>query len=345
MADRKDPTPAEAVAAYAADAAQARSSRREFLGYLAFEGLGSRIGIELSIAVTFYTFALHLLPWDAWGTRSDLRGLISWFGSCIVIMAIDHRLFYRPAEIFRLVCQLDCRGAYESAMRLLNQLSPYGNSPVPCPKWIFHLKRSEILSHLGRPDLCEEELHAAKEAGAPALQLALASTGMLRSSGCFEKAAEALATARGIHGDSSLMTLEEALLVFDQHAEPRKARKLFEKVLTMPNQLHYSGETTRVIARGFLDATRLWTGEAEEALAGLSDAIRSAELAAASIESLNPMLASLMLERSLYLATHQEPQPAVQDLKRAVSICSHPAVKKRALEIKDELEWRYHLKT
>ena len=318
---------------------------KSFAGYLAFDGLGARIGLELSISVILYSAAITFLPLESMGIRRDWHGLIAWFGSCFVVMLFDHFLFSRPAAIFRLVCQLDCRGAYEGAIRLLNQLSPYSSAPVPCPKWIFHLNRSEILSHFGRPDLSEIELEAAEESGAPPLHLVLASIGLIRSRGDFEVAASALESARAVHGDLALLKLEEALLVFEQHSEPRQARRLFERVLSMPNQLHFSGETTRVLARGYLAATRLWTGEAEEALAGLSDSIRSVEAAASIIESLNPILATLMLERSFYLATHQEPHPAVQDLKRAIALCAHPAQQKRALEIKEELEWRYQLKT
>lgn len=321
-----------------------KSRLRQFAGYLTFEGLGSRIGIELSISVLLYSGAILFFPWEAVGVRLEWRGLCAWFSSCALVMIFDHRLFSRPAAIFHLVCQLDCRGAYEPAIKLLDQLSPYGGSEVPCPNWIFHLKRSEILSHLGRPDLSAVELDLARESGAPSLQLALAAITQQRCSGCFDQAAEQLAAARGVHGDLALLALEEALLVFEQHAEPRKARKLFERVLMLPNQLHFSGETTKVIAHGYLDATRLWTGEAEEALAGLSDAIRSVEATASIIESLNPILASLMLERSFYLATHQEPLPAVQDLKKALALCSFPPQRKRALEIKDELEWRYQMK-
>lgn len=339
-------TPQEAVALFAAATPRTKPSHlSRFLGYLAFEGLGARIGIELSMSVVLYTLALTAGPWETLGTKEEWRGLLCWFGASIFVMWLDHLLFSHPATTFKLVCQLDCRGAYEAALRLLNQLSPYSEVTVPCPIWIFHLKRGEILSHLGRPDLSEAELEAARDSGAPPLQLALAAIGMLRSSGCFDKAATELESARNIHGDSPLLTLEEAMLVFDQHSDPRRARKLFEAVLSEPNRLHYSGETTRVIARSFLDATRLWTGEAEEALAGLSDAIKSVEATALIIESLNPLLASLMLERSFYLATHQEPHPAVLDLKRAVALCAHPTVQKRALEVKDELEWRYKLKT
>lgn len=311
------------------------------LSTLAFKAFGLRIGIEifLCIAIHITMFAIaaafvtpQVLPWI---------NLNLWFLACIVVAVTDHIIIAKPVITFRRTWAEELKERYDSALSLLESVGPSSLGWVRCPESLYFIRRAQILTHAGKTEDAAADLVLAELAGTPQLQIALARAELKKQVGDKIGAHKELVSASEQLGKNGALQLEEALLVFEERKNPREAKRAFESVLKLPPVFHPVGESTHNLARGFLEASRLWTGEAEEALEGLNEAIGNLQAAAIFIESLRPMFASLLLERAYYHTTHKEPTQALLDLNGASFLCAFPAVKRRAEEVREEYAYRF----
>jgi len=315
------------------------------LTYLAFEGHAIRIGLELTLSVFLFKTLELLFPWSIFSIAPEWRPIWAWFSSCIIVIIIDQVLLCRSVYIFRRAYQVALAGAYESALLILDQIAPSTDVLVRCPRPHFHILRAEILTLSEMFRAAERELQLAYDAGAKGEQVAIARSRIYRAEHLeesFAKAQHELDSAEQTFGETAIIELERGLLLLEEHKDLWEAKRKFRKVCEMPDEVHYSGDTTSQLARASLEATRLWTGEAEEGLDGLNLAIERLRSLASYIDTLRPLLALLHLERSLYLVTHKEPELGCFDLRMGLALCNTPVVRKKADKIQEELGWRYN---
>lgn len=314
------------------------------LTYLAFEGHAVRVGLEVTFSILFFKVLQVFLPWHLTGIPSDWQPIWAWFGACLTAIAIDQAVLCRSVYTFRRAYQVALAGAYESALLILDQIAPSADVLVRCPKRHFHLLRAEILTLSEMFRAAECELQFAYEAGAKGEQVAIARSRIFRAEHLdesFNKAQSELDSAQDRFGATAVLELERGMLLLEEHRDLWEAKRRFRKVCEMPDEVHYSGDTTSQIAQASLEATRLWTGEAEEGLNGLNMAIERLRSLASYVDTLRPLLALLHLERSLYLVTHKEPELGCFDLRMGLAICNTPVLRKKADKIQEELGWRY----
>ncbi len=318
----------------------------EALTYLAFQGHGIRIGIELALCVVFYTVFNALLNWLQPVSAENWHGLVSWFSACTFVITLDQFFLCRPVYIFRTAYQLSLAGAHDEALATAELIAPEKHVLVRCPAHYFHLLRAEILTAAETIGAAEREIQLAELAGADPEQIAVARSRLYRredGADAYNRAMEALESAERMHGECAVITLEKGLLQLEARHDLWSAKRTLRLATEMVDQPHFIGDFTSNIARAGLDATRLWTGEAEEGLLGLSRAIDRLRSLAMHIDTLRPLLAWLLLERAHYLATHSEPEAACVDLRIGLTLCNNPAHRQRAEQVHDELEWRYHI--
>ncbi|MFN8391892.1 MAG: hypothetical protein U0136_16500 [Bdellovibrionota bacterium] len=321
----------------------------DFLTYLAFEGHTVRVGLELTSCVVMFQILELVFPWTFFGVAAEWKSVWSWFTACILVILFDQLCLCRAVYTFRKVYQLSLAGAYEAALALLEKIAPERKLLVRCPATMFHLVRAEILAQAETFRSAERELELAEEAGAKGELISIMRSRLYllenaeNAENAFSKAQETIQEAKEEFGDTSVLCLEEALLMLEQHSDLWEAKRALKRVCSMPDQLHYSGDTTSQIARAGLEATRLWTGEAEEGLNGLNVAIERLRSMALYLDTLRPILALLHLERSLYLATHKEPELAGFDLRMGLALCNYPHIRKKAMKVQEELAWRHKI--
>jgi len=324
----------------------AKENSPNFLTYLAFEGHGIRIGLELTLSVLLFEFINFAFPWSRLNVPISWAPIFSWFSACLLVLFFDQLVLTRAVHIVRRAYQLGLAGAYESAFAALEEIAPERDSLIKCPKALFHLLRAEILTLAENFRSAELELDLAERAGAKAEQIAIARSKVLRSEhseDAFEKAQTELNDAGRKLGETAILELEKGLLCLEEHKDLWEAKKTFKKVCSMPEEVHYVGDTTTQLAKASLEATRLWTGEAEEGLDGLNIAIERLRSLASYIDTLRPLLALLHLERSLYLVTHKEPELGCYDLRIGLALCNSPALRKKADKVQEELAYYYQI--
>lgn len=317
------------------------SALTRFLTHLVFQAHGMRIGLELSLCVLSYTIVSLAIPWQSLGVPMKWSTLISWFGCCFVIILLDQLLLCRSVYTFRRSYLLAVNGAYEKALELLELIGPSSSAFIKLPNALYHLHRAEVFVHSSEFDKAEEELQLAEYAGIAPEILYIMRSRFYRAQGELETAAEELEAGTVHIGPTSLIKLEQGVLELERGSERWKAKQAFEEVLGMSDEPHFSGESCHVLAKAYLSACQLRTGEAEEGLEGISKAIDRLRSAVMYVDTLRPVLTDLMLSRSHYLATHREPGAAALDLKIALAYCSHPRFTKRGEEIREELQWRH----
>jgi hypothetical protein len=316
----------------------------DFCTYLAFEAHAIRIGLELSCCVILFEMLNFFLLREAPGAAADWKALWSWFISCSIVLLIDQLVLCRPVYTFRKVYQLSLAGAYEPALQLLERIAPERRALVRCPKPLFHLLRAEILAQSETYRSAERELMLAEQAGASGERIRITRSRLLlleNAENAYANAHEEIRSARECYGDTAGLCLEDALLLLEEHRDLWEAKRILKRVCEMPDERHVTGEMTSQLAKAGLDAVRLWTGEAEEGLDGLNISIEYLRGTSLSVDTLRPFVALLHLERSLYLATHKEPELACFDLRMGLALCKHPNLRKKAEKIQDELAWRH----
>lgn len=326
------------------------SALSELLTYLAFEGHGLRIGLELGSCIVLFAVIENLLHWlqpsPAGSPAMTIHGLVAWFSSCSLVVAFDQFFLCRPVYIYRNAYQLALRGEYERALRLLEFIAPERQLLVRCPATIFHLMRADIYTSSETFAAAENEILRAEKLGAKPDQVAVAKSRLysaLSSTESYTLAIAELDKAEQQHGPSALLAVEKGLLHLESRQDLWMAKRTLKQAGEMEDQPHFSGDYTSNIARAGLEATKLWTGEAEEGLVGLTDCIDRLRSLALHVDTLRPLLSWLLLERSHYLATHSEPEAACLDLRMSMAICKSPRTEKRAVKIREELEWRYQI--
>lgn len=309
----------------------------QFLSYLAFEGPGLRVGIEITLIVFLHGALLNIVPVEEVGARS----LVSWFCACSLVALVDQLLLSRPVYVYRASRRLDVTGAYQEALSLLETIGPKSLARVRCPTYRYHLQRALILGHAERFFEAEEEIRAALEHGLPEWQGHLTRCEIAYTRGNIERAQAELEKAELVLGDRSDIRLYKAFILFFQGEDIREAKRAFQAVFELPFEAHSSGETTWSLAEAFVAVCKLSTGYAEEGIEELSGIIARLRLTVVYGDQLRPLLALLLLERGLYFATHKEPERAIEDLESALPLCGYAYIQARSEEIKEELAWRH----
>lgn len=317
------------------------SSLSRFFSYLVFEGHGTRIGLELSACVLLYTVAATSVPWMLIGIEPKWGALVSWFGACSFVLVLDQYFLCRSVYLLRKAYLYGLAGACDKAVEELERIAPHSRAKIPLPHSLYHLYRAEFFSAASDFSKARSELEVARKNGAEALRISVMESRILRKEGKFSEAASLLAVHESSH--PAVIRFEQGLLFFEQQEEIWQAKKAFKETMDLRDEIHFSGETTYHLARAYFNVCRLRTGEAEEGLEELEGIIDRFCSSARFVDSLRPVASQLLLERSMYYATHKEPSFAVLDLKNALSLCHHPWNEVRGDEIKEELAWRHQL--
>ncbi len=320
-----------------------RSSFLHFLTYLVFEGHGLRVGLELSFCVVSYLVTSTLVPWQAWGVPLKWSTLISWFGCCFAIVLFDQIVLCHSVHTLRRAYLLSLAGAYEKALVLLEKIGPRGSAWIRMPQPLYHLHRAEMLTNAESFRQAESELQLAQLADVNHEQLALAKSRYQRMRFNFDEAKRELNHAIVLAGETPVLLMETALVLLEEGEDLWKAKSLFRKIMDMPDEPHFLGESTHQLAKAYWNVTRLRTGEAEEGLEELGRSVSRLRSAIVYVDTLRPVLAQILLERAHYYATHREPSAAVMDFRLALLLCSYPNLRSRAEKIKSELEYRYQV--
>ena len=302
-----------------------------------------RIGLELSFCICLYALFRVAVPWEGLGVTAGVYPLLAWFLSCILVSLFDQIVLCRPVHLFRGSYVFELRGHFDKALELLELVSPDSDVLVPCPKPLYHMRRAEIFTKAGRFQEAESELLQAKVAGIHIEPYYVARSELFRAREDYSQARLQLEQCESLVGKTPNLRLERALTLIEERKDLRDAKLALKEVLSLPNMEHISGESTHNLAGAFLQVTRLWTGEAEEGLLGLNKAIDQLKTSAFYLETLRPTLASLLIERAYYQATHKAPEEAVSDFKRGYVYCLSPHLKKLAAKVREELEWRYKI--
>ena len=322
---------------------QGTGSLNKILTYLVFEAHGLRITLELTLSIFTYVLLKQFFPWQLFFSASDYYSILSWFSACILVALLDRYVLCSSIFVIREAWQLALDGAYEKAINLLKTVSPQSTKLITCPARLYYLLSAEILTYAGKFEYAKEQLKMAKVSHAYPEHYFILLSNLYKNMDNVQAAEDELENAKSAIGSTPSIELEEGILIFENKQNPKDARRAFEKVLELTDCPHFSGETTRNIAQAYKEVTRLWTGEAEEGFEGLSDSIDRLSFKASFVETLKPLLAKLYLERAYYLVTHKELERTLEDLKAALSLCSFPAVLKRAEQIKHELKWRHNM--
>lgn len=321
-----------------------KASFSTLLSKLAFDWPGLRIGLELSVLVFFHAVLLHAALITGLITEANRWvPLLAWFATCVIALFFDQFVLCRPVFIFRRAYHLALSGAWDEALHLLSTISPESPALIHCPPAVYHLRRAEILIEAGMYRTAERELQLAEGCGTSADKLSVLRSRLIRfeMDNGLSRAQEELKAAVSKNGETAVLCLEEGLLLLEARKDLWSAKRLLKRASEMPEEIHLSGERTSLLARAACAATRLWTGEAEEGLIELSSAINRLMPMAGSLDTIRPILAFLLLERSHYLATHKEPEAAAKDLRVGLTLCSYPSIMKKAETVKEELSWRH----
>ncbi|OVE80119.1 hypothetical protein BVY02_01300 [bacterium J17] len=321
---------------------QPRSQLSEVISFLAFEGHSARVGLAILTCLVLFLLAQALVPWQAIEIPKQWQSLYSWFLACGLAVGIEQKFLAKSLYIYRNTYKMALSGEYENALSHLAQIAPDSAGLVRCPASLYHLRRAEILAQSGNFELAEYELEIAKPAGVKQEQYHLAKAGLYKAKGEVDAAKNELEKLEALIGFVPAISLEKTLLLLEEPRNVWEAKKELDKLLELPDGPHFTGENTSTLANAYRNVTKLWTGHAEEGLDGLNDAIHRIKAAALYVDSLRPILASLCIERAYYLATHKEPDAAVEDLKTSSLLCNFPSQQKRREAVKEELEWRHN---
>jgi len=314
------------------------------LSYLVFQAEHARIGLEISACLVVYFLLQFIFPWGSMGVPSGWSSLACWFTACGLLVAFDQFVLCRPMNALKRARHCDIEGRYEQALALLETIGPRSSSFIRFPKVRYHLERAQILTHAAQFEDVESELTFAKDAGLEQSDYHLARCVYFKAKSDIEAALKELQDAQLILGDNPFLIAEEGLLTLEATKDYREAKKLFKKALDVPNVVHLEGGILAMIISGYFEVTRLWTGQAEEAIEGLTYVINQLKSVSFYNREYRPYLAALVLERAYYYATHTEPDAAVLDVKAANELCAYPPIQRRTEDVKEELDWRYSIK-
>ncbi len=313
------------------------------LSYLVFQAEHVRIGLEISACVLVSFLFQITLPWTFFGVPMEWTSFASWICGCMMMVLCDRSLFQRPITVFRKARLLDIEGAYDQALRELESIGPRSSSLVSFPLTRYHLERTRFLTHARRFEDAAIELELAKDAGLGKADYHLSRFLLLKEQENVDSALAELAEARAVYGENAVFLGEEALLLIEEKKDYRAARSLLKKALASLKFTNKDASVLHLIITGYLEIARLWTGEAEEALEGLTETIYQAKSLMLSNRDLRPYVSFLLLERAYYYVTHKAPDEAMSDLTLANRLCAYPRIQRRAKEIVEELNWRFNI--
>jgi len=320
-----------------------KSLTSALLSHLAFNSRALRVGCELSLCFLLFLAFKHWLPWSLLNVSAAWIPLCAWMAACVAISILDIKLFSHAITNFNLTKRYDVSGAYSKALDALDTIAPNSSALVKLAPESYHLLRSRILAHAEFTDRAQSEILIAASEGADGIDYFRQRIEIQRIKGDFAAAFTELEIAKQRLNQISTLALEEALLCLEQRNDLRKAKQLFQTVISAPSQPLVGEQTTVTMAGAFYAATMLWTGHAEEGLEALDDAIARVKVDACYCEDLAPHLSWLLLERAYYLVTHKEPEQSLSDYSIASQLCQYPTLSKLRSMIKDEFEWRYKI--
>lgn len=316
----------------------------DFLSYLVFQAEHVRIGLEITACVFLYYLVYGIVPWNLLNVSPEWISLFSWFIACLALVWCDQVFLCRPLHIFKKARHMDIDGAYESALHVLEKIGPKSKTWIRFPMPKYHLERTRIFAHAERFVEAEEELELAKQAGLNDAEYRLARCIIHKAKDEVDKAVSELKELHNLIGTNPSLLAEEGILLMHQRRDYREARKLLTQALQDPKVYYLERGTLSLIITGYFEVTRLWTGEAEEGLDGLTQAIDQLQAISMYDREYRPYLACLLLERAYYLVTHRQPERGIRDTGLANSLCAYPHIRRRTADVSEELNHRYNIK-
>jgi len=325
-----------------ANAETSTSAITSFLSNLAFVNHSLRLGLLFSTLVLIHSIVLTIAPWAFFEIDPEWQGLSAWFISCIIVSTFDRFLLSHSVFEYRRSVILTLRGEFDAAIQLLEKISPYTSSKlVHCPPIQFNLQRAFI--GLQAKALIDAQycLERARKSGldkdrhdALLIQIYAAQQDFDAVNALYEESQKRL-------GENTLVALEYGLIVIRQRNNWKEAKQVMRDTLAKPSLKNFSTLDTQLIAAAFLGVANLWSGRAEEGLEELNFALLDISSWLYGNEAVRPITATLLLERSLYYATHQEPEAAITDLKNALKHCQLSEQLSLKEQIVEELSWRH----
>lgn len=311
---------------------------RDFLSYLAFKAHSLRFALELVVCIALFTVFRLALAFSP--IESGWQPLSAWILACLTVSVMDHVLLIPPYFLLRRAHALDAAAKHEDALSLLEKIGPRSQRFIRYPQTAYHLTRARFLLHAESFSDARGELEFARANGLLLQPYLLTRIEIARAQGDLDQSESEIKSARELLGDHASLAFEEAFQILESRQDWRAAEKLFRRVGELPDVEHSSGMSTKSLARAFVEVCRLWTGRAEEAILSLSKEIEFLVAAYSATDNAHPYLSRLYLERSLYLATHQEPEAARSDLRLSQLLCLHPWAKRFAEKVQEEIQWR-----
>lgn len=313
-----------------------------FLSNLAFTNHGFRLGLMCSGLVLLHSLLFVTIPWEFLQIETSWQAFISWFAACTSIALLD-RLFISNAVFdYRRSFLLMLRGEFDHALQLLERISPYTTSKlIHCPPLLFNLQRTFISLQAGALIEAQYCLERAKNAGLDASRHDALLMQIFSKQQDMEAVEALYKQLQEENKANALIELEFGLTLAAQRNNWRESKKAFVAALAKPKEVHFSGLETTTLATAFLAVCNLWTGRAEEGLDELSISLLNISSSLFGNEGMRPITALLLLERSLYFVTHQEPDLAIRDLRNGLSLCQFSQHRKLANEVVEELSWRF----
>jgi len=95
-----------------------------FFGYLAFQGHGVRIGLEITASLFMFIAITESIPSSGQASSVHWVTLASWFAACGIVAAADWFVFSHPRHTYRTSLRLGLCGSYDKALALLDTIGP-----------------------------------------------------------------------------------------------------------------------------------------------------------------------------------------------------------------------------
>jgi len=304
------------------------SKLKTLLGNIVFKFQGLRIGLELSACLVIYHF--FVLISVGLGAPEEGFHLFTWFASCILVAIFDHLFIAAPVGKMKKTYSLENKSKYKEALTLLDSIM---SGFIPCPADLYTERKLDILISAGQYEQANQLLKESVDL--KDLTITRLKAKILAATD-IEKAIDILGET-----NSGVLQLEKAFLIKKKDSKKHQIKNAFMEVIKSPAELHPTGESTHTLAFAYLQASRLWTGHAEEAFPALVDAIAKIRTSSVYMPALRPYLAELYAEKSYYLATHREPNKAMSDLAIAKTLSKHNGLKDKIATIEEELSCRY----
>ncbi len=323
-----------------------KNSISEFFGYLALEGHGVRLGLELTFCIFLFNF-LSIIFKGIGGAEQNWE-IAAWFAAWISTGIIDYFFFGTASRIYQATFKLQREGHTEQAENLLKSIAPDSGSSIACPQALYYRRLSEIRITGEKFRAAEEAIDCLKLQKENSQLVNLLTSRLIEAQDGPEKALEFISSNNSEDGEdtsssSDLTKFEEAVLMLKSGANRWETRAKFDEILETENYIHPSGSSAHSLASAYREICRLWTGHAEDAIEELGMHIAILQRGAIGEPYLREHLANLYVERAYYLTTHSEPWKAKQDTAIAKALSSSRYVSERLEACEEEMLWRYEI--